>query len=341
MNKTIKALQNHKTIYIFERELVKLTGLENYPDYLNTVNHLVSEGVIEGVKAAGMNGKIPHSYKKFRILKSNEKTPLLEKLNYLYPGFNTDYYSRNSSELEKDYKCIQVLSDFLNRNKELKPSSLNERSFEIFTDEKFLTSSAGNSILCNLKFPLERLNIYKTREPFFDFYIEEPENNILIIENKDTWYSLKRVMLENGRLILCGRKFNILVYGEGWKILDSFEFIEEKTYKDRVRDIYYIGDLDYVGISIYNRLNEKYQEFEIKPLVELYDLMIEMSRGLNLKTMKLNQKRYKINEFMELLTNGRELAELFKARKYIPQEILGYQYFLKLQGGGHCERVLK
>ena len=329
-------LRDFKKKSITEQELKNLLNIRGYEEFYNVSEVLISENILEGM---GKLNKMPKPmYSKFRIkFKQTDalvftSSQMYQSLSYMYPKFNYDYYKNptRKNQLNKDYPYIKILSDYMNSslvndNSPLKyPLSTNERSFEIWKDEKYLESDEGKSLLSNLKITYDDINTYKAKEPYFDYYNNVMNNgSLLIVENKDTWYSLKRLFPTEGNLKLLGVEINVLVYGEGNKILSSLEYLEEKSYKSYVDSIYYIGDLDYEGISILNRLVERYPGYYIRPFMKLYEKMLEKSGSLTLtKPSKNKQKRYKIEEFIKEIKQGEYLENLLEKGLYVPQEIL-------------------
>ncbi|MHB1652942.1 MAG: Wadjet anti-phage system protein JetD domain-containing protein [Desulfitobacteriaceae bacterium] len=176
--------------------------------------------------------------------------------------------------------------------------ALNERSFQIFRDEKFLASDEGRSFLQRIALTEEVLGTYRTTEPFFyvdyrysiDFLANDleftlPANadmskertlNALVIENKDTFFSLKKCW-NAGQPILGGIPFQIPIYGEGRKIVGSFPFIHEvpgtKTTSWRY---YYFGDLDPEGLDIYGTLAAHFPNYEITPCTYVYEKLLDV-----------------------------------------------------------------
>jgi len=84
------------------------------------------------------------------------------------------------------------------------------------------------------------------------YRLREHENSVsvIIIENKDTFYSIKDLMKDDIR-IWNGIELSLVIYGEGRKIKKSFNFFYdlEKT-KGEKANICYFGDLDPEGISM-------------------------------------------------------------------------------------------
>ena len=114
--------------------------------------------------------------------------------------------------------------------------SVNERSFEIWGDEKFIKGGnenrgknknegrgQGKRILKNLGIELSDLNVYETPEPFVSYiYDRTAPQNVLIIENKDTFYTVRKYMQETGKNEILGEKFGTLIFGSGKKVIASF-----------------------------------------------------------------------------------------------------------------------
>jgi hypothetical protein len=77
------------------------------------------------------------------------------------------------------------------------PISINERSFEIFRNEKLLAREKHfiEGVLTYNGLNWDLLNCYDTPEPFFSWHlegVEEQGGSVLVLENKDIWYTLVR-----------------------------------------------------------------------------------------------------------------------------------------------------
>ncbi|MFZ5969398.1 MAG: Wadjet anti-phage system protein JetD domain-containing protein [Bacillota bacterium] len=333
----IKKIENtlgqHSNKTITEEDLRKIFRLESYSDFYHFAKMLIESRVLEG---KGKLNRMPEPmYHRFRILSKYKTYINHDYLDLLYPKFDVSFYKvrKNINVLEKHYPYIKKLSDYLNKclaskdNPLVYEMAINERSFEIWKDEKFLESDEGKALLKNIKFSMGELNVFKSREPFFDFY-QEIRNTvqILIVENKDTWYSLRKTMKYTGELMLFGKNFNVIVYGEGKKILRSLEYLEERPYKEYVESIYYIGDLDYEGISILNLLKDKYPQYNISPFLEMYNFMIQKSKGIDLSRVSgKKQTKYKIDDFLHHIEEREYIENILAQGCYIAQEIVNYR----------------
>lgn len=217
------------------------------------------------------------------------------------------------------------LANFMKLQESLTLLSINERSFQIFGDEKFLNSSEGRSILHKNHMSLQLLNVYKTPEPFI--YCVNPHTNTknaLIIENKDTWYTMKKVLCDGGSI--CGIPVKVLIYGEGRKIQSSFSYMEEDTADIHdVRKFYYLGDVDASGIDIYYKLKVVHKAYQILPFEPGYGFLYENRHLKRKKEMKKKTRMpcYEMIPFGFLGDAARvELLDLCNQDYIIPQEIL-------------------
>ena len=161
---------------------------------------------------------------------------------------SVDYYLAHPDMYEKDRNWVLMLNEYLKKHTDalLTPESLNERSFEIWHREKFLDREQGK--------------------------------NILILENKDPFFSMRNYLL-NGHTEIFGAEIGTLIYGAGKGIIRSFQDFDlcaEPYMKHPENTIYYFGDLDYEGIGIYENLAEKFRSrWKIIPFVPAYQAMLE------------------------------------------------------------------
>lgn len=297
----------------------------------------ISKGTLMPIKNSQTNGKKPALYQRYwQILEENieNEEELLEELSYkLHPSLDTSYYRRNLSQYQEEQIMVLRLSDYLMNKKEMlqKKISMNERSFDIFFREKYLDKEFGAKLLSHVKLRMEDLNFYQTSEPlaYYSNSKEAPQN-ILIVENKDTFYSLRKFLQNDSDKIL-KMKIGTLIYGGGEAIVKSFEdYINgaEKYFKCKENQLYYFGDLDYAGIQIFESLSKKYKEFvKIHVFVPAYLKMFEkaMSYGLELMPMtKDGQIERKNDDFYAYFDKEfiGKVRIFLEQRRYIPQEIL-------------------
>lgn len=334
----------------------KFTSYEQQYQFVRT---LLSSGRIKPLKASGTNGKHPALYREYWISESEKDYGAYEEeLKYrIHPLISVDYYLSHLKTYEQDRQWVLLLSEYLkkNRNKLDYTESMNERSFEIWRREKFFGRGQGKRILKNCGLAEEFLNIYQTTEPLAYYsHTRQVPQNILILENKDTFYSMRRhlisqsiqgrdcpageeaeVSARSGRIM--GTEIGTLIYGAGKGILRSFldfDLCVEPYMTDHENRIYYFGDLDYEGIGIYESLAEMVSgRWKILPFTKAYETMVEKADETcgteKLPDTKEQQNRNIREEFFAYFhgeMTGRMKAVL-EAGKYIPQEILNITDF--------------
>lgn len=311
-----------------------LTYLEQY----QYIRNLLDEEKIKPVKSSKTNGKTPALYREYWMIeKKKNYDMLLEELKYsLSPMIAVDYYLSHPDIYETDRPWVLMLSDYLKNHKEALgyQESLNERSFEIWNREKFLSKEQGKRILKRCGLELDFLHIYDTTEPLSYYsHTRNTPQNLLILENKDPFYSMRRHLLE-GKTEIFGVPVGTLIYGAGKGIFRSFQDFDlcvEPYMKEEGNTLYYFGDLDYEGIGIYENLAEMFKDrWEIQPFVPAYEAMVYKGEKVEkLPATKEQQNRNIKGIFfsyfsMELSVKMKQILE---DGRYIPQEILNIKDF--------------
>ena len=253
--------------------------------------------------------------------------------------------------------------------------SINERSFQIFGKEKALKDDSELAGVLNFNPGLrETLNYYETPEPFFTYDIvhqdkdvphkendrddcctiadnETSDNatakteaidkkmnirNILIIENKDTWYTLRSLM-SSGLYTIAGIRFDSLIYGEGKKIArkkDTLTDFNSSFYGTAETCYYYFGDLDYEGICIIQDLIKTNPTLQIEVFKPFYLVMLKEAEELDLPLpdTKENQNKRSVDWFVSLFERAYQdrILDILHSGSYIPQEILNRQNMVSI-----------
>lgn len=313
--------------------LLQQSGTDSYEQQYDYIMRLLNQQKLKPVKASGTNGKRPALYLSYWILENKKDyQELEEELMYrLHPEISVDYYLSHLEQYEEDREWVLLLSEFLKerRDKLLEAESLNERSFEIWGREKFLTKEQGGRILKRCGLTADALNVYDTAEPLAYYsHTKSTPQNILILENKDTFYSMRRHLLTGGQGIF-GEPVGTLVYGGGKRVLKSFgdfDFCVEPYMTKRDNQIYYFGDLDYEGIGIYEKLAGLFESrWEIKPFVPAYQAMLSKAGQMGrLPATREKQNRNITGDFFRYFSfdKVKQMKEILEREEYIPQEIL-------------------
>lgn len=180
------------------------------------------------------------------------------------------------------------------------------------------------------------MNYYLTPEPFFDYiHTKKDKMNILVVENKDTWYTLRKVInsLKN-ECYLCNIEIDGLVYGEGNKItkLKALEEYETKVIQ-RKCEFFYWGDLDYTGIEMYERVINQNKNTNICLFTKIYEMMID-KKSIDAFGKIKNKQNININLEMFLKNFDKNYQEKIKyilnKNCYIPQEIINAKNLINM-----------
>lgn len=326
-------------------ELLHMYGYDTrkYQEQYRLILNLIDRGELRPVLASGTNGKKPALYQEYRVVVlKKDYTDLLEELKYkMTPLISVDFYLKHLDVYEEDRRWVLLLNDYLKwKQGELEyPVSLNERSFDIWRREKFLSKEQGNKILKRCGIDTEMLNVYRTTEPLAYYsHTRSVPQKMLILENKDTFYSMRRHLL-SGRETILGERIGTLIYGAGKSILKTFQDFDvcvEPYMQHQKNEILYFGDLDYEGIGIYENLVDMFEgRWKIDLFRAAYEMMLrkvekECSKLLEsgaeyvLPNTKDGQLRrdgvYFFSYFDECQV--KQMRAILESGKYIPQEIL-------------------
>lgn len=323
---------NIKKLKISIEEVEKLYRINDYNELTKLIFNLVDTEQIKPIKNSGLNGKKPALYIMYKVINKTEiDSDIIEELQYkLHPSFQLDYYYNNIDKYKEDRESIIKLSNFLKNNKEqLKIKvSLNERSFQIWQKEKYLKNGGGRKLLNNLGLSLSYLNTYSTNEPiaYYSQHKKTPQN-VLVIENEDTFYSFREHLINKNDKIL-GTEIGTLIYGRGKGIIKSFsefDMIAEPYLLDKRNKILYFGDIDYEGIIIYESFYRQFHDnYIIEPFKAAYLQMLKYAMNLDLPITKEGQNRNIEGIFKKNFTaeEYQFIEEILSKNLYIPQEIL-------------------
>ena len=316
-------------------KLKSLINKNDYADFASTINSLVDDKVLEPIIRSGTNGMNPPLYQRYRIIRDTDTDPAINaEIDSLSLYIDNSKFLTDTKKYTHHRDMIQRLDRFLKANEELllSPLSENERAYQIWGDEKLLDDSNNIRLLkeCGI---WEKLNTYPTPEPFFSYNTSTEINDILVIENKDTWFSLRRLMIECGFCTVFGKNIDCIIYGEGNKITKT-GYSLTKFLETEVRytgNIWYWGDIDYEGIKIFLNTTRLNPELDIKLFIPAYTAMAELFDN-RLESIHDNMYRIRKNQArpddIELFYNELShdtaafIDKILRSDMYIPQEIV-------------------
>lgn len=293
------------------------------------------------IKSSEYNGLNPPLKNRWEIV-LKEVIPRWDKSQILKYSDLLDfsYYINNPKyQTDLEWEYIENIYMFLKHRNYHKYSSVEERSLELFYDEKFLkkrkqTVKGKYGILSRLKLSNEDLKMKRYGEMFIYWNRGvERIKNIIILENHSTFFTYKRIA-EDKKDIL-GFVPDILIYGEGKKIEKSFSFLEEIADISKVKVLYF-GDIDSEGFGIYFRLKARYSHIDIELQHRAYIHLIERCKRDYPLGEQMKNSIY-LNFFLEEMKDHikeegiRKLKEIWRNDFRVPQELLNYEYLMKVR----------
>lgn len=324
--------------FITESELQKISREGDYLLFHGGVEELVEKGLLKPVKASGSNGRIPPLYNKYRIIKPQEDyREYPECIRRLNPELNIAAYLKRPELYIKHLEIVEGLSRYLWYGAGLleKPMSRKERSFSIWGREKLLDERFAlvREVLRFNGLGEDFLNYYDTPEPFFEYvHSYSPGMMVLVIENKDTWFTFRKLMQSTGNNVIAGTAVDVLLYGEGNKITKKVALEDYATSMLQSREgqtvkFIYFGDLDREGIRLFFRTREANPGLSIQPFAPMYQLMLQLAESREMpESPDKRETPAAVEDFAELLgCEPADINRLLTEDRYIPQEIINYQ----------------
>lgn len=305
-------------------ELQSMAGDGNYLAFCELISELETEGILSPVRASGYNGRSPSLFNRYRIAVEDTPRPAFgDEIPTLPTESAVRYYRAHPEQYQHDRPFVRAICRFILDGRAHPPVTVNERSYQLFRDEKALKEGRGKIVLGRMGLGHDDLCMIPTAEPFahFDLRYLGGDDRALIIENLDTFISVHRC-LRTGTPLLGEMMPGFIVYGEGNKILSSFQFAREVPGLGEEAAYLYFGDLDYEGISIYRRLAQHYETFTITPWVTGYLGLIRVEpdppRG------RAAQRETSLRSFLASFPprQARNIEEMISGGAYIPQEAL-------------------
>ncbi|MDD4238795.1 MAG: DUF2220 family protein [Desulfotomaculaceae bacterium] len=338
MNLVEKLLSCGKT-FLTETDLQQIIKEVDYSLFHRVMEKLLDDGVLAPVKSSGLNGRLPPLYNRYRLIKpKDDYAGYLPAIRQLNPALNISGYLQSPAVYHKHQEIVEGLSRYLWGSAGLLKETMSrkERSFSVWGREKLLDHHMAlvREVLKYNGLGEAFLNYYDTPEPFFEYVHARPEQmTVLIMENKDTWFTFRKLMQATGKNIVNGTPVDVVLYGEGNKIakrgtLEEYNagMLEGKS--RRAARFLYFGDLDLEGIRLFFRCREANPSLDVKPFATLYLLMLQLAEGRELpESPDTRGVAAPLAEFAALLglEQAGALTAFLEKGRYIPQEIVNYQ----------------
>lgn len=321
--------------------------ISDYKELYAKVIALIDAQKIKPVKASGTNGKSPALYREYWIIEEKQDVSrFVHELNYeIAPVISTDYYLAHIDQYIQDRQWVLLLNDAVKNRDFMTRMSENERSFDIWHREKFLKQEQGKKILKRCGLETDFLNYYRTTEPiaYYSATKQTPQN-LLILENKDTFYSMRKCLMSRGQSgydsirceqrTICGAQIGTLIYGAGKGIIAAFSDFDisgEPYMTAQGNKILYFGDLDYEGIGIYENFVVTHgMRYDIQLFKSAYELMLVKAERIGIDNLPLTKEGQNrkigslfLNQFSQMQQT--KIKAILEQGRYVPQEILNIE----------------
>lgn len=157
---------------------------------------------------------------------------------------------------------------------------------------------------------------------------------LLICENKDTWFNIRRMLFEEKATELFDTHIDGVVYGCGNKVSqkDSLTAYTEFMGNSDIHYLYW-GDIDRAGLNIYLSLVQNNPTLKINLFIPAYEEMLRLAKLRSIPDSA--DQREIIKDYQQIYAaiskNYRNfLMENIDQNKRIPQEIISYAHLREI-----------
>ena len=327
-NTLYKALQDHPRKRITLEELSRFCTESEH--LYEQINNLVEDGTLTPIKSSGTNGNQKNPlFMRYTICIENTIQVSPDEINALHPRLSANgYLLRNRMQFVNNRAFLCRLTEWLTDQKGNDMMSRRERSFAIFGEEKELDHHLR--LLEAIGITGDTLRYYETPEQCFSDHIPVRKSNmtLLICENKDIWFNIRRLMYESKANTLFDTQIDGVIFGQGNDITgkDKFRSYAEYLGADTIRFLY-CGDIDRAGFDIFLRLCKAAEELHIELFFPAYKKMLELSHNIQLPDS--DDGRCIMPEMSGILPHfttdeQKQITQILGDNKRLPQEILSY-----------------
>jgi len=336
--KYIKDLKNYGKKTISKTELEKLFAVSSEKELFEIISTLSEQKILTPIKNAKTNGnRVYPIYLKYKVLVPLDTYDAeLEEIKVLHPMLlNNGYLQAKPEEYKKYRNLIQRLDRYLFSCRVDDVSiSRKERSFEIFDEEKVLDDKTFCCLLERIGITSSILGFYDTPEYCFNDFIPKKTDHmtLLICENKDIWFNIRRMMFENHCRFIFDTRIDGVIYGCGNKISSIGALSSYTEFVGAQIKYLYWGDIDREGLNIYLRTVRNNPQIDIGLFIPAYEEMLQLAQSRCIPNSR--DMRERMDDYGEIFNYVKQslrsaFEQSIQSNKRIPQEIISYA-FLKV-----------
>ncbi|WP_160679292.1 Wadjet anti-phage system protein JetD domain-containing protein [Clostridium sp. C8-1-8] len=278
------AAKERKTVTIGELLELPLSNFD-YEDLAKVIRQLMRENILKAINPKNNDGRPDPLPLKLGINKEELLKDYISRLEQYSLKLSSEidiqeYFGLLEQEFEEDLPFIDKVDSYIKANGLPQDTvTPQERSYQIFGDEKWIEKNGGKVLLERIKV-YHKLKIDNGSDPLMlavnPLVYAKEQHKHLIVENKATFLGLLEVLPDT--------EFCSLIFGSGWKIVGNINMLESQTGLKENNIIYYFGDIDNEGVAIYNSLSER---ASVKLAAEFYKELLKT----DFKEGKKNQKK--------------------------------------------------
>ncbi|QFT87685.1 hypothetical protein FIU87_03385 [Bacillus sp. THAF10] len=336
----------------FETQVISEIGnartyhqLGGYPVFWQCISELIENGKLMKLSESKTNGKNPPLHQRYWLLpKYAENQWKKEEIAKMMGCLDLSFYLNNKKhQTEEDWRFINRIYQFLiSSNEESLVINREERSQMLFRNEKcpndieaekFLSSPEGSRLLNRLKLTEKELKYKIVREPFHYWENKKaPETHnqeVIIVEGLATYNTLKEILTLELPWNF-GPIPRYLIWGEGYRIERTIDYLNEIADNPKDLIIRYVGDMDYEGYNIFVNLKQKNWDLNISLAHAFYSFLAFQAEEFS--TSVFTKQRI-VESYLPVLKaefEGYEevylaIEELWRNNKRIAQECLNFE----------------
>lgn len=335
MMKHIEKLKKYGKKTISKTDLENIFAVFSDEELFEIISVLSEQQILFPIKSSKTNGnRLYPIYLKYKVsLPQDTYEAELKEISALHPLLQSNGYLQSKPEEYKKYRfLLQKLDRYLFcRSENTISISRKERSFEIFDEEKALDDKTFCALLEHIGITADTLTFYDTPECCFNDYIpnRKAHMTLLICENKDIWFNIRRIMFENNATNIFDIHIDGVVYGCGNKVSGMGTLTTYTEFIGSEVKYLYWGDIDRAGLNIYLSAVRANPNIDIKLFVPAYEEMLRLAQTRNIPDS--DDERNLIEDYSQIFDfvdqNLRNLFEQsIQNNKRIPQEIITYAF---------------
>lgn len=224
----------------------------------------------------------------------------------------------------RQLEAARAINEFLlHRRGTLVPVPLNERSAEIFGDEKRLASLVIGDALFGGRLSLGAIGAFHVATPLPYRLAQAPGRPVLIVENHHSYWSF-------GEWNSTQKRYAAIVYGSGHEFAKSGVAMDQVLRETEGSEVEYFGDLDANGLAIpadFTARRKASGLLGVKPAERFYSWLLTNGKR---QAVKGPMKRLSQSSVDWLPSALRAQARtLIEGRARIAQECLNYEILIK------------